>query len=279
MRSVIFFALCAILFVSCRRNVIKDMQALNLKNQLIGVENALNARQLGGYSIGSKVIKENLLLRCGKLSQLSGTDSALLTDKYKVQCIYDLRGEEEIVSERDVVPSGARYFPLPISFSGSERRESIKFDSQDAVIGMLLENAEHPAVQNMCANLYEIIFFEESFQEIYRKFFADLVSLNPDNGAVLWHCTQGKDRAGCASAMLLAALGADRNHAPIVSQIPVKTEAQSSVINTLIGANPVIFEAALDKIDDRYGSFGNYLKECIGVTEPMMQALRERYLK
>jgi protein tyrosine/serine phosphatase len=51
------------------------------------------------------------------------------------------------------------------------------------------------------------------------------------------------------------------------------------VINTLIGANPAIFEAALDKIDAQYGSFDGYLEECIGVTEQMKRTLRERYLK
>ena len=91
--------------------------------------------------------------------------------------------------------------------------------------------------------------------------------------------------------MILAALGADRNvimadyilskeyYTPMVERIPVQTEIQSAVINTLIGANPVIFEAALDKIDAQYGSFVNYLKECIGVTEPMMQTLRDKFLK
>ena len=286
-----FFLCCAIIFVSCRTNVNKDMQELDLKSQLIGVENAYNARQLGGYCIGNKVVRENLLLRSGKLSDLSGTDSALLADKYRVQCIYDFRGEAEIASDPDVIPADARCLSLSIPFSGDGSRSGMKYGSQEGIIGMLLENAEHPAIQKMCTTMYELIFFEEASQEVYRKFFADLVSLDPHDGAVLWHCTQGKDRAGCASAMLLAALGADRNlimadyklseeyFAPIVARIPVKTEAQSTVINTLIGANPVLFEAALDKIDAQYGSFGNYLKECIGVTEPMMQTLRERYLK
>lgn len=54
---------------------------------------------------------------------------------------------------------------------------------------------------------------------------------------------------------------------------------QSSVYNTLISANPEIFEAALDRIDSEYGSFRNYLTECIGVTPAMMQVLRNRYLE
>ena len=108
---------------------------------------------------------------------------------------------------------------------------------------------------------------------------------------MLWHCTQGKDRAGSASAMLLAALGANRElimadfilskcyYDPIASQIKTETEAQKNVINTLISANPEIFGATLDKVDAKYGSLRNYLTECIGVTPEMMNVLRDRYLE
>jgi protein-tyrosine phosphatase len=151
--------------------------------------------------------------------------------------------------------------------------------------------AEHPAVQTMCSCMYDVILFEESSQEVFRQFFADLVTLDPAKGAVLWHCTQGKDRAGCASAMLLAALGADRDlivadftlsksyYDPHTAQIPTTTEAQRMAINTLISANPAIFEASLDKVEARYGSLRGYLTECIGVTPEMMETLQERFLE
>ena len=291
MINIISIFCAALVLVSCGSNVNNDMQELELKDQLIGLESVKNARQLGGYCIGKKQIKENLLIRTAKLSDMSEADSTLLSDKYKVQCIYDFRGQDEVASNPDVIPGNARHIPLSISFSGNGNRSGLKLDSQTEIVRMLLEYAEHPSVKSMCTSMYEMIFFEESSQDVYRKFFADLVSLNPEGGAVLWHCNQGKDRAGCASAMILAALGADRNlimadyilskeyYDPMVSEIPVQTEAQKTVINSLIGANPVIFEAALEKIDAKYGSFANYLNECIGVTPEMMKTLRERYLK
>lgn len=281
----------AIMLVSCEANVNEGMQELDLKKQLIGLEKVHNARQLGGYRIGRKTIKDNLLLRAAKLSEMTVADSTLLSDNYKVQCIYDFRGQEESISEPDVIPGNSRYMSLAISFSGGSSQGSMGSGSKEDMIKLLLENAEHPAIQNMCTNMYDIIFFEESSQEVYRKFFADLLTLNPEDGALLWHCTQGKDRAGCASAMLLAALGAERDlimgdfvlskdyYDPMASRIPVQTETQRNVINTLISANPAVFEATLDKIDREYGSLRNYLTECIGVTPQMMEILREKYLK
>ena len=291
MTRFFYVIVCAmVMLVSCKTDKVEE-QKIELKNQLIGLTSAHNARQLGGYRIDKKSVKENLLLRTAKISELSEADSILLCEKYKVQCVYDFRGKEESLSAPDVVPGKARYLSLALSFSGGESQLNVKLESEEQMIGMLLQYAEHPSVQAMCTSMYDLIFFEESSQEVYRRFFADLLTVNPEEGAVLWHCTQGKDRAGCASAMLLAALGADRElimadfilskdyYDPMVSQVKTETEAQKTVINTLISANPEIFGATLDKVDAKYGSLRNYLTECIGVTPEMMKVLRDRYLE
>ena len=291
MTRFFYVIVCAmVMLVSCKTDKVEE-QKIELKNQLVGLTSAHNARQLGGYRIGKKSVKENLLLRTAKISELSEADSILLFEKYKVQCVYDFRGKEESLSAPDVVPGKARYLSLALSFSGGESQLNVKLESEEQMIGMLLQYAEHPSVQAMCTSMYDIIFFEEASQEVYRQFFADLLTVDPEEGAVLWHCTQGKDRAGCASAMLLAALGADRElimadfilskdyYDPMVSQIKTETEAQKTVINTLISANPEIFKATLDKVDVKYGSLSNYLTACIGVTPEMMNVLRDRYLE
>ena len=264
---------------------------VDLQSQQIGMSSVHNARQLGGYVIGDKQIKKDLLLRTARLSSLSAEDSLLLADKYRVQCIYDFRSEGEIQTAPDIIPGDSRHLPLSISFSDNSGRADYKVESDAQMIQMLLENAEHPKIQAMCEVMYDMIFFEESSQVVYRQFFADLLTVDPNDGAVLWHCTQGKDRAGCASAMLLAALGADRDlivadftlskhyYDPQIAMIETTTEAQQTAISTLISANPAIFEASLDKVDARYGSLRGYLTECIGVTPEMMETLRERYLE
>ena len=289
MSPFITLACIALMMVSCKTN--NDNLLPTLEGQQIGLASTHNARQLGGYIIGNKQIKKDLLLRTARLSSLSADDSLLLAKKYRVQCIYDFRSEGEIQTAPDIIPGDARHLPLSISFSEGSGRGDYKVESDAQMIQMLLENAEHPAVQAMCEKMYDKIFFEESSQEVYRQFFADLLTIDPAEGAVLWHCTQGKDRAGCASAMLLAALGAERDlivadftlskhyYDPHTAQIPTTTEAQQKAISTLISANPAIFEATLDKVEARYGSLENYLTECIGVTPEMMATLRERYLE
>jgi protein-tyrosine phosphatase len=277
------------LFCACQTN--QSDEAIELNKQQIGITSIHNARQLGGYRIGNKHIKDGLLLRTARLSGLSEEDSTLLADRYRVQCIYDFRGQEESMTAPDVIPGDSRYMNLSISLDEGGDRSAFKADSEAEMIGMLLKYADNPMIQDLCAHMYDKILFEESSQEVYRRFFADLVTVNPEDGAVLWHCTQGKDRAGCASALLLSALGAERElimadfnlskeyYDPYVETINIENETQSHVINTLISVNPVVFEEALDKIDERYGSLRNYLTECIGVTPEMMEILRERYLE
>ena len=290
MRSFIF-SIFVLMIVSCKSKV--EYVEPVLERQQIGIISAHNARQLGGYVIGNMRVKQDLLLRSARLSGLSAEDSALLADKYKVQRIYDFRSEKEILAAPDVIPGDASHRSLSLAFSKEEKAGSfdVKTGDEREIVKMLLMYAEHPAVQAMCTNMYDVILLEEASQEVYRQFFADLVTLDPAQGAVLWHCTQGKDRAGCASALLLAALGAERDlivadftlskhyYDPHIAQIEATTEAQKMALTTLISANPTIFEATLDKVEARYGSLRGYLTECLGVTPEMMETLREKYLE
>ena len=278
-----------ILAASCATNT--EVGVIELNNQQIGISSVHNARQLGGYTIGNKQIKKDLLLRTARLSSLSTEDSLVLADKFRVQCIYDFRSAGEIQTSPDVIPGNSRHLPLSISFSENNGSSDYKVESDAQMIQMLLKNAEHPMIQAMCEKMYDKIFFDEASQEVYRQFFSDILSINPENGAILWHCTQGKDRAGSASAMLLAALGADRElimadfilskdyYDPHLESIKIETENQRKVIYTLISANPAVFESTLNKVDEKYGSLQNYLTECIGVTPEMMKILQDRYLE
>ena len=287
MRSIVILFIM-IIANSCQTDAGKV--EIELEGQLIGITSAHNARQLGGYVIGGRQVRNDLLLRAARLSGLTPEDSALLAERYRVQRIYDFRSQEESVSSPDVIPGNARYLSISLPFADKER-SSVSFSSNEEMICMLLKYADNPMIQDMCTHMYDKIFFDEQSQDVYRRFFADLMTVDPEDGAVLWHCTQGKDRAGSASAMLLAALGADRElimadfclskdyYDPKVAMIKTENETQANVINTLISANPAIFEATLDKVDERYGSLRNYLTECIGVTPEMMEVLRERYLE
>ena len=70
-----------------------ERQKLVMERQLLGLSSVNNARQLGGYRIGGKRVRPDVLLRSGALARLSAEDAALLRDRYRVCCVYDLRSE------------------------------------------------------------------------------------------------------------------------------------------------------------------------------------------
>ena len=149
MIRTLFTIICImVMFVSCKTNDI-DGQKIELKNQLIGLTSAHNARQLGGYQIGNQRIKDNLLLRTAKISELSEEDSTMLCDQYKVQCVYDFRGKKESLSAPDIIPGKARYLSLALSFGGEESETDTKFENEQQMIGMLLQYADHPSIKAM----------------------------------------------------------------------------------------------------------------------------------
>lgn len=266
-------------------------QQLSLENQLLGLQSVQNARQLGGYRIGGKTVKRDVLLRSGALSKLSREEAEVLHDRFHVVQVYDFRSDAERQAAPDVLPEGAGYAEFGTSLSDIRLPDTVKLKDVRSIVRYLLENADAPWLREICAQLYDKVLLEETHQQVYRRFFEHLAGLPDDAGAVLWHCTQGKDRAGCASALLLAVLGAGRDlivqdfalstvfYAPQAAQLPVRTVEQQNVVQTLFSANTRLFEATLDTIDRLYGSMDAYLSQCLGVTEAMKQVLRERYLE
>lgn len=65
--------------------------------------------------------------------------------------------------------------------------------------------------------MYDGILLTERAKRGYSRFFRIL--LRQEDGAVLRHCSAGKDRAGLASALLLYALGADNEYGSVSSYL------------------------------------------------------------
>ena len=115
-------------------------------------------------------------------------------------------------------------------------------------------------------------------------------------GGVLWHCSQGKDRAGWASAFVLAALGAERkvivedfdltnqSYASkvdaLLALLPDKegSDEAAAFIRAMIGVSRENFETTLVLIDQQYGSMSQYIENQLGFSKKEQQQLRDKYL-
>jgi protein-tyrosine phosphatase len=115
-----------------------------------------------------------------------------------------------------------------------------------------------------------------------------------DRRPALLHCTTGKDRTGWAVAALLGFLGvppetvlADylRSDAEIRAAFGfvvddfVAQGGERSVIEPIISARTVYLEAALDEVEQRYGSLEGYLRDGLGLEPETLEALRSAFLE
>ena len=272
-----------------------------MAQQFLPVKGIVNARDLGGYAVqDGRTVKSGLLLRTAHLADATASDIAYL-ESLPVSAVIDFRKELEMPGKEDKELPGARYVSLPIDASGNAmekatEQEKKKFVSRNKfdIKKVIVPVAFNKKAQTMAREMYPTLLFTPECQEQFARFFRLL--LETENGAVLYHCTQGKDRTGVASALLLAALGANRE--TIVADFDATNrvyekevrkysrrvkfwggkEEEIAVVKAFMGCNTENFVKALDRIDQQYGSLMAYLKGPIGLSDADIETLRARYL-
>ncbi len=270
----------------------------DFKSQTISLENVINARELGGFETadGHK-IRHGLLLRGARLSEASDADLQRLSEVYKLRRIFDFRMESEVLQAPDRGVDGAEYCWLP----AMDPQTCESFNNYIAEGGftgiedVVRRGCTFPSVKQAARTLYTSLVESSYTQDQYAKFMRGV--LDTTDGAIYWHCTQGKDRTGLASAFILSALGADRE--TILEDYNISNEfyredvakmtaivrangggdEEVEVVKTFIGANKRYFAAALDRIDEISGSMDEFLASRLGIGKEERQTLRLRYLE
>lgn len=258
-----------------------------------------NARELGGLAMqDGRTVRHWLLVRSGNLSKATDEDVAIIREQFKLGDVFDFRFDAEAGADPDRRIEGVTYTrlsTLPQKFIdgfSSGRADTAQVKSADFVEA-LARYSFMPQVQQMAKAMYPAIVTDSTSQRLYGEFLRGVLKAP---GGVLWHCSQGKDRAGWASAFVLAALGASREtivedfdlsnkyYAPQVEKLSAKVdslgggEAEKAVIRAMVGVSRENFENALDLIDSMYGSMDNYLQAALGFTMEEITILRDKYL-
>ena len=258
-----------------------------------------NARDMGELVMqDGRTVRTGMLVRSGCLAKASDDDVAVLKEKYRLTDVFDFRFEAEANAAPDRIIDGVSYThlsTLPTAFIqgfSSSRPDTTKMDTRD-MVAMLIKYAFDPKAQTMARKLYPAIVTDSTAQHYYGEFLRGILRAK---GGVLWHCSQGKDRAGWASAFLLAALGASRetivadfdlsnqSYAPAVEAMTDRVKGKKgsdeavAFIRAMVGVSRENFEATLDLIDQRYGSLSGYIENQLGFKKEEQQQLRLKYL-
>ncbi len=170
----------------------------------------LNARDLGGLSVGeNRKIRPGIWLRTGRLAQMTPGDRECLERQWQVQCILDLRNEQEIAEYPDLPLCGAKNYRIPI-FEGEMEGVSREEGGEDKIGRAILRarRLQRTGAENLLRQSYEEMVTDphcvRQLREVFRILFDQA---ERGTGAVLWHCTSGKDRTGVVAALLLWSLG------------------------------------------------------------------------
>ena len=265
----------------------------------IAFEEIENARDMGTLVMqDGQTVRTGMLVRSGCLAKATDSDVAVLKDKYHLTDVFDFRFEAEANAAPDRIIDGVSYThlsTLPQAFIqgfSSSRADTTNMDTRD-MLAVLMKYAFDPKAQTMARQLYPAIVTDSTAQLYYGEFLRGVLNAK---GGVLWHCSQGKDRAGWASAFLLAALGASRETIvedfdlsnqsyarqaeALIAKIQGKDGSDGAVafIRAMVGVSRENFEATLDLIDQRYGSLSGYIENQLGFSKEEQQQLKEKYL-
>lgn len=270
------------------------------QSRIMPFESIENGRELGGLVMkDGRTVRHGMLVRSGDLSKASDADVALLLDRFNLTDVYDFRFDAEANSNPDRPIEGVRntrLSTLPQVFVEgfmSGRTDTTAIQSAN-LLDMLAKYAFHPNAQKMAQKIYPAIVTDTTSQRRYGEFLRGVLEAK---GGVLWHCSQGKDRAGWATAFVLGALGASREtivadfdlsneyYAAAVEAVDARIlemgggEPELAFIHAMVGVSRENFESTLDFIEARYGSLQTYIEQALGFSAAEQEQLRDKLLE
>jgi protein-tyrosine phosphatase len=256
-------------------------QVADSSQRQVRLQGAVNFRDLGGYAVaGGKHVRWDRIYRSADISKLTDSDMAVLKERH-IQSVVDLRGVEESKKAPDRLNPGMDYILCP---AGSDNN-----------LGDWMKTVATIRTESGGDSMMRIFYAKTEFLAArYKPFFEKLLAL-PDNEALLFHCTAGKDRTGIGAALLLYALGvpyetilqdytatnyyrAAENERMVHSMVQGMHIAEP-VAKGMMGAKKEYIETSFAAIRQEYGSIDNFLNGPIGLDEGRRQALKDKFLE
>ncbi len=270
----------------------------------IPLEGTINTRDLGGYeTIDHHHIRYQRLIRTDALYKITKKDEAYLHDVLHARYDVDFRGKKEASELPDKEIEGCKYLFLPIQ---EDLNESLPLHPHQPFI------IDKPDVKETVEYLFRVSpdgDITKAFEKNYKTFLAPygqkqysrFLHLCKDNkeGSILFHCADGKDRAGTGATLLLEALGVDRetifaDYLKTNEYTKGKAEARVKYlreecgirdakvlasIGYIAGVRRNWLEAIFSILDSYPGGSRQYFKEKLAFKEEDIKELRENYLE
>lgn len=284
------FSISSPLFGFQSGQAVKQKHGADERDRHIKLDGQPNFRDLGGYrATDGRRVKWGQIFRAGQLNNLSDADLAKLKE-LKIRTVIDLRGASEAETRgKDRLPEGARGVSLPI--------DSTKLPKEE-------EEASPPGASVgrpdfMLRATRSIMLYRT---DVYSALIRTLAE--PDTRPLVFHCTAGKDRAGIGAAVVLTLLGVpwdtvrddyllsnyyrrEENERELKSMreglakkqgIPPE-QVDMTAYKAMYQVKPEYLDAAHDAVIGKYGSMESYLRKGLGISDEMIDKLRNELLE
>ncbi|WEV71092.1 tyrosine-protein phosphatase [Lactobacillus sp. ESL0785] len=251
---------------------------------ILPVKSVRNPRDLGGYvGLNGHKIKTHRLLRTGNISKITAHDCQFLLD-YGLTKVIDLRSPAECQINPDQEISGVLHYHCPLAVDGGNEAQNFaryRADQYASLEMMYKRYREHVLTKTTQASFHQIL-----------KLMAETTE-----GAVLYHCSEGKDRTGLVTLMILHVLGVApevirqdylysnyllNDYRAIRDQrfkLAGENDNFRANMRILGSVADAFLDTSLIAINKNYGSLDSYIEHEVGIDQEMQDTIREQYLE
>ena len=237
------------------------------------MQGASNFRDVGGHRAASgQRVKRGQLFRSDHLAALT-PDDLVQIERMNIRHSLDFRGAAESAA-------------TPYEIAGVERLSLAIEPSVMARMQALTTQGVVPTTEDTVAMMCETYRdFVNRNAGTYGRFMKHLLEQPTPQ---VFHCTAGKDRTGFAAALLLSALGVEREtieHDYLLTNQLYKRDARLEgqghphVMKVLWQVQPEFLHAAFDAVDAQHGGMNAYLHGAIGLSPQELTELKRRLLE
>jgi len=262
----------------------------------IDIPGLINFRDLGQYPALDRKgrwrkVKSHLLFRAGHFFEAGDEAHKALADRHILHGV-DFRSETERHKKPGRFADSHQPFILELPLDPGSGATFVQALLRLHQPGRPLDGVAMGQV--MCEVNRSLV---TDHAESYRKFFDFLLSRNTT--PMVMHCASGKDRTGVAAALLLSALGVERNvvmkdylltnHCLDVNHHVARAIAEYNAqyvdimspeaLTAMFEVRQEYLDAALDQIDTRFGGMKFYLREQMGLNDIRLEQLQHYYLE
>ncbi|MER6816958.1 tyrosine-protein phosphatase [Spirillospora sp. NPDC000708] len=250
----------------------------------IAVDGAVNVRDIGGYTAwDGRHVRYGLVYRSASLSKVTATGVAQL-QRLGLTASVDFRSQFEVgMSGADRLPAGV----APVAANINAFSPTLLTMVPDLLKAIL---AQDKPGEFMALSYRGFVHDADS----RKQFAAALTRIASGEGPVLYHCTEGKDRTGVMTAILLTVLGvpkaqvyadylrsnqelADQNAAELAEL--KKIGIDPALVEPFLTVRAAYLDTAFDQIARDYGTFDAFVAKGLGIDAATRAALRKRLLR